>query len=685
MAKRVLSIVIGTQVTQICEVSYKKKNNNKGIRVYKSLSFPTPENTIEDGYIRDKDTFSETLRFHIRAGKFKSDKVIFSVSSSKIANREVIIPPVKDNKIMDVIRMGASEYFPIDIKEYVLSYSILEKKTSLRKIKVLEKKLAEQEKKLAKLLEKQNKTASKKNKKASKKANKKSKKASRKNKTDNSLSPMSKIAIDSSSQIKVDSNSQIKEDYLLDEMNIKDEKILAKKERMKRHLRLSVYAMPSTLVKNYYSFASMMRLDIVAIDYYGNSSYQIIKRQVNQGTNVVLQINEYNTIISILRDEVLILQRTVNYGISVLAEALLEQGYYKAESESEALELLMKDNLLTLERKEETLSLDSTWTKGEAAAANEFRQAFRPQQSQEDNEEWEARKYIIDSLQLLTNSVTRMIDYYKVNNKNLQIEAIYLSGIGIQVKGIENIFTSEIGVASIKIEKLSTISSRKRAAAYRKNPSEFMACIGAVIKPVDFVPRELIERKEKRSAVIGSTILIIACFSGAAILSYTSYTDYLSAKKNLDMVSSELVAMSSTGSVQEDYDKEKLELSNLQVLEGMTSNENDKINDIIEELEKKLPTNMVIHAMQFSETGISMSVSVSDDNNGPKALAAKVLLQLKTIEYFEKVDISELSVTNEDVIPQVSFSISCTYFGNAEIETTVEQEANVNEDEEVKQ
>jgi len=278
-----------------------------------------------------------------------------------------------------------------------------------------------------------------------------------------------------------------------------------------------------------------------------------------------------------------------------------------------------------------------------------------------------------------------MIDYYKVNNKNLQVEAIYLSGIGIQVKGIENIFTSEIGVASIKIEKLSTISSRKRAAAYRKNPSEFMACIGAVIKPVDFVPRELIERKEKRSAVIGSTILIIACFSGAAILSYTSYTDYLSAKKNLDMVSSELVAMSSTGSVQEDYDKEKLELSNLQVLEGMTSNENDKINDIIEELEKKLPTNMVIHAMQFSETGISMSVSVSDDNNGPKALAAKVLLQLKTIEYFEKVDISELSVTNEDVIPQVSFSISCTYFGNAEIETTVEQEANVNEDEEVKQ
>jgi type IV pilus assembly protein PilM len=124
MAKKILSIVIGNESTKVCEVSYKKNNKNKGIRVFRSISFNNPDNSIEDGFIKDINLFGEELRRQLKAGKLKSDKVIFSIASSKIANREIILPPTKDKKIMDIIKTGASEYFPIDIKDYILSYDI---------------------------------------------------------------------------------------------------------------------------------------------------------------------------------------------------------------------------------------------------------------------------------------------------------------------------------------------------------------------------------------------------------------------------------------------------------------------------------------------------------------------------------------------------------------------------------
>ena len=118
MTKRVLSIVIGTEYTKVCEVSYNRNNIKKGIKVYRSISFPTPKNSIEDGFIRNMNAFGEELTIQLRANDFKSNKVIFSVASSKIASREVILPLVNENRIMDIIRTGASEYFPIDINRY---------------------------------------------------------------------------------------------------------------------------------------------------------------------------------------------------------------------------------------------------------------------------------------------------------------------------------------------------------------------------------------------------------------------------------------------------------------------------------------------------------------------------------------------------------------------------------------
>ena len=77
--------------------------------------------------ILDKETLVAEMKNHLAKEKITTKDVIFTVSSTKIANREVVIPLVPENKIRAVIDANATEYFPLDISEYTISYSILDK------------------------------------------------------------------------------------------------------------------------------------------------------------------------------------------------------------------------------------------------------------------------------------------------------------------------------------------------------------------------------------------------------------------------------------------------------------------------------------------------------------------------------------------------------------------------------
>lgn len=623
MAKRVLSIVIGNECTKVCEVSYKRNYRNKGIRVYRSISFDNPANSIEDGYIMDPELFGGELRKQLKAGKFKSDKVIFSIASSKIANREIILPPTRERRIMDIIKTGASEYFPIDIKDYILSYMVLEKKTSVRKSKALQKKLEKKQMKLER-------------------------KASRKKST---------------TELIAEKMEQMETAVVQEPGEIVDKAGNNENELdQKKHMRVSVYAVPSSLVKNYYSFAKAAHLDIVSLDYSGNSSYQIIKRQVNRGTNVYVQLNERDTVISILRDDALILQRTVGYGICMLTDAIMEQSYYKVSSREEAFDLLSRTNLFSGEAAGQDLGLfDPDWSQGEIAYTSELMRAAQASKESEARKEKAARQYILESLQFLTNSIARTLDYYRTNHKSEEINCIYISGVGARIQGIDEFFYSEIGRPHMKMDKLLTVSAWKRAAAYRQNPGEFISCIGAVIRPIDFVPKEFIEKKQKRSLVFAAVVFTLACLGGSAGVIYVGYTDYSAAKQELEEVKRQKDALPEVESIFKENEKATKELESLQDFENSAESKNDSINDILTQLQEKLPTGTRINTMQFSKTGVIMSAVADDHNVGASALQAKLYTQLDTIPYFTTVDITIDSVEEGAESSLISFTIICSY------------------------
>ena len=119
VAKKVISIETGIQWTKVALVDYRKKNPP----VHEAFAFRTPEHAVEDGYIRDKDSLARALKEELVRRQIVEKDVVFTLSSSKVVTREVVIPYVKDNKIKGIIDAQSRDYFPMDISGYTISYS----------------------------------------------------------------------------------------------------------------------------------------------------------------------------------------------------------------------------------------------------------------------------------------------------------------------------------------------------------------------------------------------------------------------------------------------------------------------------------------------------------------------------------------------------------------------------------
>lgn len=120
---KVLTIDITNESITIVEVT---PSNKKQSTIHNAIIFETPEDAYEDGVIRDKERIAEAIKSQLSANGITNKNAIFVLTSTKIVNREVLVPFVKENKIKGIINANSSEYFPVNIEDYVVSHSVLE-------------------------------------------------------------------------------------------------------------------------------------------------------------------------------------------------------------------------------------------------------------------------------------------------------------------------------------------------------------------------------------------------------------------------------------------------------------------------------------------------------------------------------------------------------------------------------
>ena len=133
MNNRVLSIEIGNSFTKICEIDYKVKKP----KVYKVLTVETPEGIVVDGMLQPTQEYADHLVNALGTNGIRTKRVIFTISSTRVASREVQIPNVKANKIEALVKTNANDYFPVDLTQYEIGHYLAGGLTEEGKLRVM--------------------------------------------------------------------------------------------------------------------------------------------------------------------------------------------------------------------------------------------------------------------------------------------------------------------------------------------------------------------------------------------------------------------------------------------------------------------------------------------------------------------------------------------------------------------
>lgn len=521
---RTLSISINNEYIKICEMSKKNKN----IVIHKAVTIPTPVRSYNDGTIRDRGVLAKAIKVAMDSNRMESTKAIFSIASTKIVTKEVIIPDVKTNKIKDIIMMNASEYFPVQLEQYIVNYTVLEKL-----------------------------------------------------------------------QYKDGENEETK-------------------------IKVMVMAMPESIIDAHYDLASSLGLDIKAIDYVGNSTYQTLKTQVGTAPSIIIQVENDATIVNILDNNVLQLQRTIPYGKSVVVNALMDEARIKYDP---ALKRLQEEKIL------------HTSFDGDP---------------------------VTDSLNYLIMNVNRILDFYITRNSNRPIEKAYIIGNATTILGITELFSNELKLPIEPINELTGVVTDKKTYVEATSIPTYIINIGSFMNPVNFVPNSVQEAVKSKDDVRIFKIILGAAVVGSIILVAGSFAMMMSAKAERDAAQMSVDQVKGIESVVNEYYEAKDIATDALAFQVLTYNNDDSLAGFIASLEQNLPSDISIKSMSVNSGEVTISGVASS-----KSSLALMTQRLKAVKNVNEVLIgSEAEVEDNDGVKTITFSMTCTFILDVSLNPT---------------
>ena len=540
MAKKVLSIEIGQQVTKAVVIDFLKKNPH----VYNAFSFDTPEGVMEDGYVKDKDRMAQLLREQMKDNGVKEKEVVFSIASSKIASREVTVPYVPEKNLDNLINATAQDYFPVNMDEYTLAYNVLE----------------------------------------------------------------------------------------------------TVKEKDKKSLKLLLLAAPDSLIQNYYSLADLMGVRVESIDYYGNGSMQVLQKHIGSGYSVCVQIGSLNTMVSVLKENQQIMQRTIPYGTNTIIETMLAHPALECRDETDAMEMLCRENVVysTLDYEDETV-------RGTRISEDQWKRSGQSR---------EARKAVTDAVGGILLSVIRVVDYFGSRYPDCQLGYIYITGMGVKIRGLDTLFEREMDLPVRKLEKLTNITFSRGFARSLQDQTEYIAAIGAAIEPVGFSLKEL-KNKQGRAASMRTVKIILAGSVVVAVaLVAVGWFRLVGANKENENLKREKQSLQSINQVYTENEQATKKFEDAAALHVATSTKNQNLVALIEQLQKKLPKQMQVSTLQTTEDKVTLTITTKT-----KISVAKMLVEFEGIDLLTNVNVASIAgaESENDKIDEYTFSVTADY------------------------
>lgn len=122
MAK--IKSVIGFEVDSMEIRAVELAKNNNGYAVLACGKVALPDGVIEEGFVRDADTFSVKLNELLQKGNFKSTNVVVGVNNENVIMRYASFPKVPSDKLHNMVLLQAQEFIPIPVQEMEIDYVV---------------------------------------------------------------------------------------------------------------------------------------------------------------------------------------------------------------------------------------------------------------------------------------------------------------------------------------------------------------------------------------------------------------------------------------------------------------------------------------------------------------------------------------------------------------------------------
>lgn len=577
MAERVLSIEVGFSLTKVCEV----EAAGKSPKIFNSFVIPTPEGMVRDGAVDVHDEFVNQFLRMMTVKKIKTKKAIFTVSSNKIATREAVLPYLKDKQIQPAIRANLSEYFPVDVTQYMFSHTLLETMYEQAEAPVEEQTAEEPE-------------------------------------VDENGNPVKKKT---KAALKVP------------------------KPGKATGLKFLILAAPKQLIQSYERLAKSCNLELETIDYNGNSIYQAAKEECKDGVQLIIKVDEKSSLLMVLEDGVIALNRTITYGIDEAIDALMQTKELGDTSTYEkALEIARRKTVIlsSFDDKNDVIDLDNE-TKDTKIKAD--------------------KKAVTESMRTLVGGIIRVIDFYNSNHSARPIEKMYVTGIGADFSGLSNLLTNESGLKIKTLTHLSGIDIEKvfKDVTY----GEYVACIGAAIDPLKWYPDKPEQKgakgsEGKKSNVNTTLVALIVLLVGliaSAVMIVMTLLPYLKEKKTNEMYKEYIDEHQPEYDVYLECQAKETDLNNLELIDATTHNRNEEFLALLGDLEAEMPQSFVLEGLSADSEKVSLVAHVAT-----KAESAYVVDKLKEFPMIASVETTAVNRTltlGGDYC--YAFEVSCYY------------------------
>ena len=410
--------------------------------------------------------------------------------------------------------------------------------------------------------------------------------------------------------------------------------------------KLYVFAVPGDLVQSYEELADFCSLEHTALDYVGNSIFQMMHKAVGNNICCSVKLDNNATMITIINQGMVVLQRTVFYGFEEVEKVVVDSGLFPKEQYPAAMDILQQTDCLDANQ----------------AAPEDAMNAMRAE--------------AVEALRPMIGNIRRVLDYYQSRNNGAEVKECFLIGNGAYIKGLDRLMSLELNLP-VHLQEKDVLNGFRTSGG--RFDAMYEACYGAAIQPLDFVfgsaqTAKIIEEKKKRE-LLAAKLIGLLCVACAVILLALSGVQRIALSHELNTLNKQKDELEYIQDIYNAYVDTKSQYDDVTKMNGKTETVSDALADAIEEMEEKFPSGVKVTSLTSNGEGISMDIEVST-----KEEAAKILQNLATFDAFRSVTTNGITEsTDENGKITVTFSVMCTYV-NGTADDSIDTETTPEED-----